>query len=159
MQHAPLLLIVLLFGCSETPSTGSLSEVELQKVETVLQTYVEGWKAMDSSIILGLFTEDAVLSPSGLFPKEGKQALRDFWFPDDGSVTEIHEYDIEVLDSGGSGDLAFTYEKGSLSYTYTRGDMSVTQESQAFGATLYRRDSEGTWKIFRRMWSDIRVER
>ena len=114
---------------------------------------------MDSSVILGLFTEDAVLSPSGLFPKEGKQAIRDFWFPDDSSKTEVHAYDIDVLDAGGSGDLAYTYEKGSLSFTYTRGTMNITRQSQAFGTTLYRRDSVGTWKIFRRMWSDIRVER
>jgi len=151
-------LLYLLAGCTSSPSTGTLSDDDLNAVRSVIRSYADEWKAWDSSGVLDLFTEDAVISPSGLQPREGKQALRTFWFPNDSSVTEIHAYDIEILDAGGSGSIAYTREMGSLSFTYTNNDLRIDRDSKAYATTLYRKSSDGSWKIFSRMWTDMRTD-
>ena len=151
-------ILLLMNGCSAPPNDELLSDEELSVVHSVIRSYSEKWIEMDSTGVLDLFTNDAVISPSGLRPREGKQQLREFWFPNDGSVTEISSYEIEVLDAGGSGGLAYTREKGSLSFTYTLHDLVIDRSSTAYATTLYRRSTDGSWKIFSRMWTDTRLD-
>ena len=158
MKQLSLVAMMLLMACDEPRPADTLSEKDFREVRSVIEAYAEAWKAGDPAGVLRLFAEDAVISPSGSAPREGVQALRAFWFPNDSSVTTIHSYDIDVLDAGGSGDMAFTYEKGSLSFTYSRGDIVMSRDSKAYATTLYRRDSLGSWRITRRMWTDLRIE-
>ncbi len=155
-MRALLILLLLGVGCS-SPDRSS-PESEKEKVREVIQAYARAWEAFDSAAVLALFTEDAVISPSGLLPREGKQAMRAFWFPPDGPRVTVESYDIDVLDTGVSDSLAYTFEKGTLSYAFTAGDMSVERTSRAYGTTLYRKTGPGEWKIFRRMWTDLRIE-
>lgn len=145
-------------ACAVPSDDRSLPDEELQRVRDVIKQYAAAWEAEDSAAVLALFTEDAVISPSGLAPREGKQAMREFWFPDDSSTVQVHAYSIDVLQSGGSSDLAFSTEHATLSFTYTRNDMSVTRNARSYATTLYRKDEAGDWRIFHRMWTDVRVE-
>ncbi len=149
---------LLFIGCAAPSAEGPLSEEDLTRVRSVIQAYAEAWKAGDSAAVLGLFTEDAVIFPSGLSPREGKQALREFWFPDDGSVTRVLSYPIETIDAGGAGTHAFTTERGDLSFTYALGDFFVSRSSKAHATTLYSKQPDGSWKIRHRMWTDLPTE-
>ena len=151
-------MLLLVIGCTSRSTDTLLSDEELSAVRSVIQSYADAWKEMDSTGVLDLFTEDAVITPSGLQPRQGKQALREFWFPNDSSITEISSYEIEVLDAGGSGEVAFTREKGSLSFTYTLHDLMIERSSTAYATTLYRKSTNGSWKIFSRMWTDTRLD-
>ena len=155
MRRLLLPVLLLVAACSEQRSDGPLQQSDLDQVRGVIASYAEGWEADDSAAVLALFTDDAGISPSGLTPREGKSEIRAFWFPDDSSTVDVLLYDIEVLDAGGSGDMAYTYERGDLSFTYTRGTTSLSKKTRSYATTLYRRTPEG-WKIFRRMSSKQR---
>lgn len=152
-----LVSFALLPSCS--PEHPPFPDEDREKVLEVIQQYADAWVRMDSSAILSLFTDDAVITPSGLSPRRGKDALIHFWFSDTSVTTTVHSYTIEVLDSGGSGGLAWTFERGDLSYTMSRAGYSLTRDATSYATTIYQKGRLGKWKIERRLWTDMRLEK
>lgn len=165
-------LISTLFACStasDQPSSSALSPDDITQIKAVSQKYVDAWLQDDTSGVLDLFVDTAIIIPSGMNPKTGKAALRAFWFPDDSSRTVIHAYEVEVLNVDGrafaccSGysprkqdGIAYTLEQGHLSFSYEKGDFQMSRESNAFATTILKKADDGVWKIVQRMWSDQR---
>ena len=148
-------LFFLLISCS-TPITNDLSNEDQEAISQMITDYVDGWLAGDSSKVMSLFHEDAIILPSGMDPIEGNDNMAAFWFPDDGSMTEIHSYTIRVVELDGNKDWAYTREEGDLSFSYSNDDFSMSRKSHSSAITIFGRDDQGKWKISRRLWSDRR---
>jgi ketosteroid isomerase-like protein len=153
------LLILILIGCGERSSQLNedlnLSAEDIKQIKEINKNYTQGWLDGDSSKVLGLYTDSATIIPSGLLPIQGKKVITDFWFPNDGSATVIHFYDLEILEIGGTANLAYTYENGKLSFTYEKDDFRLDREAESYAITIYKKVSSGEWKIIKRIWTDM----
>lgn len=148
----PTLLSCLLISCT---TDTALTQQDKQAIDQIRNDYVNGWLANDSETVLGLFTEDATIIPSGMSPINGIDGIGNYWFPNDSSTTTIHLYEIELLEIEGSSGMAYTLEKGILNFTYAKGDFSMSKESISHATTVYQKDASGDWKIISRMWSQV----
>ena len=153
------LLILISISCSEKSFNidegSNLSVKDIEQIRMINRNYTQGWLDGDSLKVLGLFTESATIIPSGLLPLEGKQAIADFWFPNDGSTTVIHYYDLEILEISGTTNLAYSYENGKLSFTYKKDDFRLDREAESYAITIYKKSELGEWEIIKRIWTDM----
>jgi ketosteroid isomerase-like protein len=125
-------------------------------IRKVNEDYVNAWMRGDEKGVLSLFEEDAVLSPSGLSPVKGIKAITDFWFPKDSSVTNIHTFTNDIRSLEIEGDLAYTTQKTFLSWSYSKGATSIKKDQWGIAMTVYRRQPDKSWKIWRQLWTDIK---
>ena len=153
------LLILILTGCGEKSSQEiedfKLSAEDIEQIRDINRNYTQGWLENDSKKVLGLYTDSSTIIPSGLLPIEGKKAITDFWFPNDGSTTVIHYYDLEILDITGTGNLAYSYEHGKLSFTYEKDEFRLDRTAESFAVSIYAKAESGEWKITKRIWTDM----
>lgn len=155
MRFAPLLL-VLLVSCTSAPAENALSPDDMAEIRALTDAYVAGWLAGDPDAVMSTLAEDAILQPAGQEPIRGHDAIRAFWWPDDGSTTTILEYEVELQEIGGSGSHAFSRGRGVLSFRYEQGGTVSEATSEATSLTVYRRQTDGSWLIARRMWAALR---
>lgn len=153
------LMIMVLMACAEKPSAtskeSSLSAKDIEQIKQINRNYTQGWLENDSAKVLGLYADSATIIPSGLLPIRGKKAISDFWFPNDGSKTVIHHYDLKILDINGMGNFAYSYENGDLSFSYEKEDFRLDREAKSHAITIYKKAEFGKWKIIKRIWTDI----
>jgi ketosteroid isomerase-like protein len=147
-------LLVHLIGCAENQSTEP-TDVDSQAVLQVHNDYVDGWLNMDQEKIMSLIEGDARLQPSGLSPVDGKSQIQDFWFPQDGSVTSVNDFktniiSLEVLDT-----LAISTHHSILDWEYQMDTLSFGMIQEGYNTTIYKKQSDDTWKIWRSMWADV----
>lgn len=147
-----VLLIISIISCSEKKSFEISDEEAINRIR---RDYVNGWLANDSETVLGLFTDDALIIPSGLSPIKGKEKIQNYWFPNDSSETVIHSYTVELLDLHGTDSMAYSLERGILNFTYSSADFSMTKESTSHSTTVYKKNNEGNWVIISRMWTSL----
>jgi ketosteroid isomerase-like protein len=153
------LLIMIFINCGDRSSQLNedlnLSIEDIEQIREINRNYTQGWLENDSKKVLGLYTDSATIIPSGLLPIQGKKAITDFWFPNDGSTTVIHYYDLEILDIGGTANLAYTYENGKFFFTYEKDDFRLDREAESYAITIYKKINSGEWKITKRIWTDM----
>ena len=65
-------------------------------VPSLEEAYVDAWLSGDREAVMRLFTEDAVLVPSRLEPVQGSDAMRRFWWPDDGSPAAVNSFETTI---------------------------------------------------------------
>jgi len=154
------LVFPILIACgeksSQTIENSSLSASDIEQIREINKNYTEGWIENDSAKVLGLYTNSAIIIPSGLLPLNGKKAITEFWFPNDSSTTVIHYYDLEILDINGSSNFAYTYEYGKLSFTYEKDDFKLDREAESHAITIFKKVKSGEWKIVKRIWTDLK---
>ena len=151
---ATITVTCLFLSC--TPPVDQPSSEEL-RVQKVVQEYVEGWRNMDEEQILSVFEDGARISPNSLNPIEGKENLKNFWFPDDGSQTIINGYDIEIIDTQILDSLAITTHTSVLDWDYINGDTEFGRIQNGISTIVYRKQNDDSWKIWRAMWTDIKA--
>ena len=160
-------LALLVSACSllacpspETPppasTTQTLAAEDHAALQALEEAYVEAWLADDTLSVLSTLDAQAVLMPGGQEPINGLNNIRQFWWPDDGSRTDITQYTITIDEIAGSGDLAYSRARGDLSFTYEQDGTTSALESTAISLTVYRRQADGSWRILRRMWAPLR---
>ncbi|NIU01155.1 MAG: hypothetical protein GWN62_18880, partial [Aliifodinibius sp.] len=96
----------------------------------------------DTSAILNTLDEQAVLMPAGMKPIIGKENIKQFWWPNDGSRTKVTEYTMKVMEIDGNNDLAYTRGRAELTFTYEKDEEKTEQTNSTMSLTLYRRDPE-----------------
>lgn len=148
-----LTLVVIAVSCSMDKHVFTPSDQDT--INEIRRNYTNGWLANDSQTILDLFAEDATIIPGKLSPITGKENIKEYWFPEDGSETTIHTYSVELLELNGTDSMAYSLEKGILNFTYTLNDFSTTKESISHASTVYRKNRQGEWKIISRMWTNL----
>ncbi|MEQ6165760.1 MULTISPECIES: SgcJ/EcaC family oxidoreductase [unclassified Ekhidna] len=153
MRFAWILLITILSCANQTGD--NFSKQDKKAVNQIRNDYVNGWLANDKATVLNLFHSDASIVPSGMAPIQGKDAIEAYWFPNDSSITTIHSYEVELLKLQGTDAMAYSLEKGVLDFTYEKGDFSMSKTSTSHATTVYRKQTDGEWKIISRMWTQL----
>lgn len=155
MRRLLVTTVIVLTAC--TPAQPAFTLDDETAVRALEEAYRTGWLSNDSAAVMATLAPDAVLMPAGVPPLIGDSAIRRYWWPDDGSVTTIEGYEIEVDEVEGSGDMAFLRGRGWLEFTYQDAGGEVSHlSSQAVHLSVARRAEDGTWRITRRAWSAIR---
>ena len=131
------------------------SELAIRQVH---EDYVDGWLQNDESKVMALFLDDARIQPNRLAPIEGKNELRKFWFPKDGSKTIINRYETEIQHFDIQDTLANTTHHSILDWTYQQDTTTFSMLQKGINTTLYRKQADGSWKIWRSMWTDYYAE-
>ncbi len=71
----------------------SLSPEDFQAIRSLDSAYVAAWLRDDTTAVLATLDSAPVLQPAGQRPVVGREAVRRFWWPGDGSETRILTYD------------------------------------------------------------------
>ena len=108
---------------------------------------------------MGLLEENARIQPNSLKPVEGKNQIRKFWFPRDSSKTTVNDFQTELISLKILDTLAVSTHTSTLDWTYKKDTLSFGMLQKGINTTIYRKQMDGTWKIWRSMWSDIYSER
>lgn len=151
MPLASLIVMILLAG-QATP----LTRADRAAAEAATQAYREAWLANDPQRIMATLTPDAVLYPSMLSPIAGSDAIRKFWFPPS-SRTRVVDMELSVDNVHVDGDTAVTSGMGSLTFVVTTNGVDGDRRTQrSWHVNVLRRQRDGSWLIWKRMWGDLR---
>ncbi|MGE0362752.1 MAG: DUF4440 domain-containing protein [Vicinamibacterales bacterium] len=126
-------------------------------VVRAVQAYRDAWLANDRAAVMATLTADAAIFPSGLPPLAGADAIARFWFPDSGPVTTVTAIEAGIDEVHVEGELAVASGRGSLTFVVAvdgRHDPPRTQRH--WHVNVLRRQPDGRWLIWRRMWGDLR---
>ncbi len=142
-------------SCADTadPGPAALTDAQRAAVLSVDSSFVRAWLRDDTTAVLAAFSPDAVLLPPGGSPVRGREAIRDYWWPHDGSHTRIVTFTRDVLEVDGSADLAYVRADATLGWDTVKDGKEATQSSRSQDLILYRRGADGRWRVIRQMWS------
>ncbi len=135
-----------------------VSNREELEIRQIHNDYVNGWLKMDEEKIMALLEENARIQPNKLKPIEGKSEIRRFWFPNDSSITTINDYKTEIIALDIRDTLAITTHNSILDWTYQKDSTIFGMIQKGINTTVYRKQKNGSWKIWRSMWTDIYSE-
>jgi uncharacterized protein (TIGR02246 family) len=151
-----IIMLAILCNCESQPNqSAKTDEAALRKVN---ENYVKFWLAGDKDGVLSLFTDNSALSPDVSAPVKGMEAIEQFWFPNDSSVSTILKFTNDVVNVGVYADVAHTTQETFLSWSYKKGDLEIKKDQWGIALTVYHRQQDGSWKIWRQHWTDVRVE-
>jgi ketosteroid isomerase-like protein len=151
------ILSLFIISCDSSKNNESLEKEDEETIRMMISTYNKAWLQNDSSAILNLFSDSAILIPSGLTPIKGRDQIVKFWWPNDSSITKINSYSIHLMEVEGTKDLAYTYENGKLSWSYEKGTFKMSKDQESFEITIFKRTPAG-WKITKRIWTDLKKQ-
>ncbi|NAS13707.1 YybH family protein [Poritiphilus flavus] len=151
-------MAVLIWSCNSPKSEEAIDSNHLE-IKQMHTDYVNGWLEMDEEKVMGLLEENARIQPNRLKPIEGKSNIRMFWFPKDSSKTIINEYKTELISLEVMDTLAVSSHTSLLDWTYQKDTISFGMLQKGINTTVYRKQTDKTWKIWRSMWTDIYAER
>ena len=155
----PLTVTLLLgiLGCRapmSAPGT-SLTDSERDAIRAVDTAFVHAWIRDDTSSVLRLFSREAILLPPGSAPVEGLRAIRDYWWPGDGSHTRITSFTRDIAEISGTQQLAYLRGIAHLAWAYEKGGKRTSQSSRSTDLVLLAPDADGQWRIIRQMWNQL----
>ncbi|HCR48937.1 MAG TPA: hypothetical protein DIW24_04865 [Bacteroidetes bacterium] len=158
MQKALLITIWclgMLFCAPSSFAQPGLSDE--QAIRAVWEQYRLAWLKNDPATVMASFEEEARISPDGLVPIKGFANIQAYWFPQDGSETHIHAFDLEVISVKVEQNMAFTSQKTRLDWTYLKDGNAMAQAQSGWASAVLRRQSNGIWKIWRLQWTNYEV--
>lgn len=129
-----------------------------KEIEKIHNAYINSWVKMDEASLMNLFDDNASIQPNTLKPIIGKENIRAFWFPKDGSKTIIHSFTTKIINFSIVDDLAISTHSSFLDYTYEKGTTVIKRKQKAINTTLYKKQPNKTWKIWKSMWADYAIE-
>jgi sugar lactone lactonase YvrE/ketosteroid isomerase-like protein len=156
-----MLAVVLFFAvgqkmAAQTPIQ-KVAPADSAAVQKILDEYVAAWLRGDEKGVLDPFEQRGRIQPSGMCPFDSLQNIRKFWFPTDGSTTTIHQFDLELQDMHALGsDLIFTAQTSRLYWSYHLGDSRAGKLQYGYATTVFRKQTDGQWKIWRQAWTDLK---
>jgi len=132
-----------------------LSAADRAAIRALDERFVKGWLKDDVSQVLSVFAADAVLLPPGSGPVQGTEAIRKYWWPDDGSKTVITSFVRHIDEIDGTTRLAFMRSTAALSWTYEKNGQKSSQTSKSIDLLVLARASDGQWRVLRQMWNTL----
>ncbi|MEW7290520.1 YybH family protein [Aquimarina sp. 2304DJ70-9] len=158
-----IILFFILSGCKQhtevTEDTLLIKDNNKDAIHTIHDNYVNGWKNMNEEQIMSLFENNARIQPNSLKPIEGKEKIRSFWFPKDSSITTINAFETELLNLDIKDSLAITTHTTLLDWSYQKDTIQFGMTQKGINTTVYRKQKDASWKIWRKMWTDIYSKR
>ena len=157
MKLVPVLVMSVLFvACAGTGAApAELSDADRQAIRALDSTYVTAWLQGDSAGVMRTLAPDAILLPSGRRPLVGTDSIRAYWWPDDGSRTEILAFESSIDEIEGHGGTAWVRGVDSLVFTYSRDTVRTTTTSLGMTLAVLEKDQSGEWRIARKMWGPM----
>ena len=141
---------------TSTPATFGQSGDDAT-VRRAMLAYRDAWLANDRARVMATIAADATIYPSTLPPIAGAEAIARFWFPPDGPATRVTEMSLEIGEVHVEGNLAVVSGTGSLTFVVTSDGVAAPARTQAsWHVNVLRRQPDGRWLIWRRMWGDTR---
>lgn len=147
-----VVVTLAVLGCGRV---AGLSDAERAEIRELDAAYVDAWLRDDTVAVLATLAADAVLMPAGQRPLTDLDAIRDFWWPRDGSRTVITAYTTTIDEIGGGPEVAYVRGTGQLAFTYEKDGVSNQITSRNMTLTIVRRGVDGRWRILRRMWGPV----
>ena len=127
------------------------SELRAAVVKACLE-YRDAWLANDEARVMATLTPDATLFPSTLEPVSGRDAIRRFWFPL-GVVTRVDGMEQIIDEVTIDGGTAVVSGRGSLTFVVVQNGAETPPRTQrSWFVNILRRQPDGRWLIWRRMW-------
>jgi len=154
-RHRIAVLGMLTVASVSCAGGGGLRSDDRAAIRQLDSVYVAAWLEDDSAAVLSTLAPDAVLMPAGQRPLADREAIRDFWWPNDGSRTRITSYTSVIDEIAGDRSLAYFRSTGELSFTYTKDSVSSEVTSRNMTLTIVTRAKDGRWHIARRMWGPL----
>jgi uncharacterized protein (TIGR02246 family) len=153
MTITSLVLMILIAGQAAPPP---LTVGDRAAAEAAMQAYRDAWLSNDPKRIMATLTPDAVLYPSTLPPIAGSDAIRRFWFPASSS-TRVVAMELSIDRVHVDGDTAVASGMGSLTFVITTKGVETDPRTQrSWHVNVLRRQRDGSWLIWKRMWGDLR---
>jgi uncharacterized protein (TIGR02246 family) len=152
MTIASLVVMILISGQTAPPLTVG----DRAAAEAATQAYREAWLSNDPQRIMATLAPDAVLYPSTLPPIAGSDAIRKFWFHSS-SPARVVAMELSIERVHVDGDTAVTSGMGSLTFVVTTKGVDADPRTQrSWHVNVLRRQRDGSWLIWQRMWGDLR---
>ena len=147
-------LLCFTFSCQQDEEVAEEPVVDVEAEIEAIKRFNDEWDAAmnagDIEKLVSFFTDNAVNIPPNEPALIGKEAIRE-WFQQDFDQFTMEE-DGTVVDVQVAGDLAFTRGTWTIIRTPKAGGESL--ESKGCWVTIYRKQTDGTWKCIGNIWSD-----
>lgn len=145
-----LIAVLIVLGSCEVPRQGSLSNDDEAAIKEARQKYTQAWLDGDSVAVMRSLTSDAVLIPHHGDPQiEGKEAIREFWWPPQSPPTKVLRFTSDIAEISGNRDLAYVRGRFLLEFSYD----SLTYLNQGNFLNVVVHTEDG-WKLARLIWND-----
>ncbi len=130
-----------------------------QALSDLDDAYVEAWKqngtAMQTSAVLALFTENAIIMPGrGGDARQGKHALKEFWFPEDTPPTNVSKFKHLITGVDMENNLGVVYGRYELHFEFDGQDYARIGNYQS----IARRQPDHNWRFTQMIWNDKAID-
>jgi ketosteroid isomerase-like protein len=149
-------LVAAVVWCRDASARATLSPEARSAASAATLAYRDAWLSNAPEKVMATLTADAVLLPSGMEPISGPAAIRAFWWPADGPATTITAMEQTIDEITGERDLAIVRGHGSLTFTMRQDGRETSRTQRSTFLNVVHRQSDGSWKITHRMWSDLK---
>lgn len=146
--YSVVLVLLVLFttlSCSKQVSEADL-EADKTAIKQVLSQYEAAANSGNFDLWISLWADDGVRMPPGALTKEGVAQITEEMKP----LFEQMKFDIKITsveEATVSGDIGLTRCSYNLSAIPKEGGAKIIIDPDGKALTLYRRQSDGTWKI------------
>lgn len=146
--YSVVLVLLVLFttlSCSKKVSEADL-EADKTAIKEVLSQYEATVNSGSFGLWISLWADDGVRMPPGALAKEGIAQITEEMKP----IFEQMKFDIKITsveEVTVFGDLGLTRCSYNLSAIPKEGEDKIIIEPDGKALTLYRRQSDGTWKV------------
>lgn len=126
------------------------------QAEAATRAYRDAWLSNNADRVMATLAPDAIIYPSGLAPISGAAAIRAFWFPA-ATTTRVTAMELTIDEVHLDGNIAITSGSGLLTFVVTAKDGAQPARTQrSWHVNILKRQPDGSWRIWRRMWGDVR---
>ena len=112
--------------------------------------WVEAIKRKDVAAVLTIYTDDAIVLPPGQEPVIGREAIREFYKSYYAGSWQLVSEEFKTTSIVLRGDVAI--ETADYSGEINQGEKG-TIHFKGKNLVVWKRQKDGSWKLFRDMWS------
>lgn len=129
---------------------------DIDSIKSAYAAYYKAWLQNDSAAVMRTVDSNAIILPSGQQPIKGINAIRKFWFPDDGSRFTVTKFDYTIDDFKFDTHSAYIIGHSSMSFISEKnGSKTAKDNQQQYHTTYLQRQADGRWLITSRVWSPV----
>jgi uncharacterized protein (TIGR02246 family) len=144
-----LLLLLSLTGCTQTPPAAQAQPdtraADEKAVSDFDAAWLADWQSKDVEKIVARYADDAVVMEPGMPAMKGKDAIRA------GVAAFLNDKNFALtwtttkIETSKGGDLAYSQVTFKATLTDPTSHKPVTEIGK--GASIYRKQADGTWKV------------
>ena len=149
-----LTFTIFLSACTKLNTTPSLTEKDKEIIRLIPDAYTKGFLEDDSSAILELFSEDAVLiPPRGGSPVIGLKAIREFFWPTGSPPLRVNKFTKTQAETDGAGNIAYTRGITKIEFSKQYDGVWNTYSKEGNYLIIFKKKPDNNWYIFRAIWN------